>query len=178
MKRIVLTTWTLLLTTMSLWAEVVNVTSPDGKLSVNITCEQGRASYSVSYDGRPMLLPSALGLKTTIGDFQSGLTVNSVKREHVSKHYTMQGTKAAEVDYEANSLVVEYKNSNGHTLCVRFQVSNRDVAFRYEMARQKVGNKEMKRTVVVPSGRRKLLASPVTTVRFISLLPTFWRAIS
>jgi hypothetical protein len=164
MKKTILTTIVMLTTAMAMAAEVVSVTSPDGKIVVNIVCDQGRASYTVSCDGRQMLLPSALGLRTTnIGDFTKDLKQKDVKRERISRHYTMQGTKAAETDYEANSLVVEYQNGNGHTMSVRFQVSNSDVAFRYELPRQKAGNKELKRTVVMSEASSFRLPDGTTT---------------
>ena len=36
------------------------VKSPDGKLAVNVLCEGGKASYTVDYEGKQMLSPSAL----------------------------------------------------------------------------------------------------------------------
>ena len=49
-------------------AKDVKVTSPDGRLAVVITDNGGKAAYSVTYDEKPMLTPSALGLRTNIGD--------------------------------------------------------------------------------------------------------------
>jgi hypothetical protein len=125
----------IMLATVSVSAEEVSVTSPDGKLAVNITCNGGHLSYAVSLEGKQMLLPSALGLTTSIGDFTDGLTVKDVKRETVKRHYSMYGTKTTETDYEAGSLLLNCQNVGGQQMAVRFQVSNRDVAFRYELPR-------------------------------------------
>ena len=160
---------TLLLTALVLWvamplsAEETTVASPDGKIVVTLACEKGLATYSVSYSGQQMLLPSCLGLKTGIGDFTTGLTVKNVRHGQVSRHYSMQGTKASEADYEANSLVVEYTNGSGGQMSVLFQVSNRDVAFRYELPRQKVEGKDMKRTVVLAEATSFRLPDGTTT---------------
>ena len=47
---------------IGLMAQTLNVASPDGKLQVNIVCQNGQACYSVNYDGKNMVTPSALGL--------------------------------------------------------------------------------------------------------------------
>ena len=49
------------------------VTSPDGKLTVNLAVNNGTPTYSVSYKGKLSLEPSPLGLKTNVGDFSTGL---------------------------------------------------------------------------------------------------------
>jgi len=149
--------------TMPVWAEEATVASPDGRIVVTLVCDKGQATYSVCYDGRPMLMPSALGLVTSIGDFTAGLTVKGVQHDRVSRHYTMQGTKAAEADYEANSLLVELANGSGGLMSLRFQVSNRDVAFRYELPRQKVEGKDMKRAVVQSEATSFRLPDGTTT---------------
>ena len=58
-----------LMSFIGLMAQTLNVASPDGKLQVNIVCQNGQACYSVNYDGKSMVTPSALGLKADIGDF-------------------------------------------------------------------------------------------------------------
>ena len=68
-KQLFITTTLCLLSFAGLMAQTLHVASPDGKLQVNIACEQGRASYSVNYDGKSMVTTSALGLKADIGDF-------------------------------------------------------------------------------------------------------------
>ena len=60
-------------------AEDVVVTSPDGKLQVKVSDAGGRLCYSASLDGQSMLLPSALGLKTSIGDLTRDLSILNSK---------------------------------------------------------------------------------------------------
>ena len=47
----------------------VAVSSPDGRLVVTVE----NMKYSVEYDGLLVIRPSALGLKTSMGDFTKGL---------------------------------------------------------------------------------------------------------
>ena len=68
MKKLILTVMTLLSATFA-FADEAAVSSPDGKLQVSISCNGGRAFYSATFNGQQVLCPSALGLKTSIGDF-------------------------------------------------------------------------------------------------------------
>ena len=52
----------------SLAAQNVVVNGPDGKLQVTVSCpEEGKASYSLVYNGKQMLESSPLGLETNLG---------------------------------------------------------------------------------------------------------------
>ena len=39
-----------------------SLTSPDGRIQLDLTCESGSLSYQVSVDGTPFILPSPLGM--------------------------------------------------------------------------------------------------------------------
>ena len=55
---------------LSMSAENVLMASPDGKLQVTVSEENGKIGYTVDYDGKSMLQKSALGLKTNIGNYE------------------------------------------------------------------------------------------------------------
>ncbi len=116
------------------------VTSPDGKLRVEVASQGGNLTYSVSYEGVEMLRPSALGLTADFGDFTTGLTITGSKTDEVRKTYTMQQAKASAISYEARRLDVEVVNAKEQRMTVTFLVSNNDVAFRYTIPRQKDDN--------------------------------------
>ncbi|MDE7455195.1 MAG: glycoside hydrolase family 97 protein [Prevotella sp.] len=121
-------------------ADSRQVLSPDGRLSLTVSVEQGCATYSVAYDGRQLLLPSRLGLLTSVGDYSQGLTLKGAKEDRVERHYDMTRTKAAHADAEARQLVVSLANAQGHRMDVTFWVANHDVAFRYTLHRQQKDN--------------------------------------
>ena len=56
-------------------ATFAQISSPDGKLRVSVKCQDGKPSYTVMYGNDIVLGQSSLGLKTSIGDFRSGLTL-------------------------------------------------------------------------------------------------------
>ena len=116
------------------------VTSPDGKLVVKVSVDNGMPTYSVDYDGATMLTPSALGFVADFGDFTKGLAVTATRTNEVNKHYTMAQSKKSSIDYHANQLEIDFENAQGLKMTLTFQVSNNDVAFRYAIPRQKNDN--------------------------------------
>ena len=148
------------------WAGDVNIFSPDGKVEVKVSDAGGRMYYSVALDGQEMLQPSALGLKTSIGDFTRNLSISNSSQSSVTSSYQMRGTKAASADYSANRLSIDVKNKDGQKMSIVFQVSNNDVAFRYEMPRQKWQKKDMKRVRIMSEASSFNL--PAGTTTFIS----------
>lgn len=123
-------------TSLTALADRLTVASPDGKLVVKVDCEQGTARYSVEYDNRQMLEPSALGLKANIGDFSTGLSLRDNTTRHIDEHYDMRGTKASSVHYVANELNVNLTNQKKQRMTVTFRVTDRDVAFRYSFPQE------------------------------------------
>ena len=109
------------------------VASPNGKLVVTISDEGGKPAYTVCYDGHVVLTPSALGLKTNIGDLTQQLTLKSCDSKTISDHYTVRNIKQQTVDYEAAEAVCHFTQGNKPVMDITFRVSNRDVAYRYRV---------------------------------------------
>ena len=130
-------------------AEEVSVQSPDGNLQVTISDAGGRLYYSATLGGQQMLLPSALGLKTSIGDFTRDLVINNYELKIKNYDYKMRGAKASSASYQANCLLMDIQTKDGMKMSITFQVSNNDIAFRYALPRQNVGRKEIKRARIL-----------------------------
>ena len=82
------------LLTLGVNAETRKVYSPDGRMQVSIIAENGTLNYEVSYDGKTILQPSSLGLKTDMGDYSQNLTATKWTESKVDETYTMSRTKA------------------------------------------------------------------------------------
>ena len=134
-----------LFTFLPISAEDVKVSSPDGRLVVNVSCEGGRLYYDAILDGQRMLEKSALGLKTSIGDLTRELSIVNSQLSIVSNAYQMRGTKASSHAYKATKAVIDIENKDHQRFSIIFQVSNNDIAFRYAIPRQKWQGKEPKR---------------------------------
>ena len=116
-------------------ASAVNAqTSPDGKLQVNVTCADGKPVYTVTYNGKPCMKPSPLGLNTNIGDFTKDLSLSNYSAvEPVKTDYTLYNIKRKNNHYEANQQIYTFSQNGKEVLKAIFQVSNSNVAFRYEI---------------------------------------------
>ena len=127
------------------WAGDVIISSPAGNLQVTVSDAGGRLYYTASLNGQQMLLPSALGLKTSIGDFTRDLTILNSQLSPITTSYTMRGTKASKSDYQATKAVLDIENKDKQQFSIVFQVSDDNIAFRYAIPRQKWQRKEPKR---------------------------------
>lgn len=134
---------TILLCSCFLWAASAfatekNVSSPDGKIVVAVSDEGGNPSYSVTYNGTPFLLKSPLGVETNLGDFTSQMALSSTSAtEALNETYQLPNIKQSHVEYQANRQVFTFSKDGKQIYDVIFQVSNRDIAFRYKLYPQK-----------------------------------------
>ena len=150
-----------LLTVVGIRAEEKTVKSPDGRLQVRVLCDGGKATYSVLYDDKTVVLPSALGLKTSLADFTEGLTLVGGRAIDVEDCYEIDRVKASHIHYVARRLNVIFSGRDSLRFIVSFQVSDNDVAIRYTIPRPKAGNP--KRTTVYSEATAFRLADGTTT---------------
>ena len=127
----------------ALGAQAVNYTvkSPDGKLAVNVSCEGGKASYTVDYEGKRMLSPSALGLVANYGDFSQKLSMGALKGGEV-RHlsYNMSRIKKSHIRKDAVEATIGFLNEKKDSMTLHLHVSNNDIVYKYEMSRPKKDN--------------------------------------
>ncbi|MFW6267556.1 MAG: glycoside hydrolase family 97 catalytic domain-containing protein, partial [Marinilabiliaceae bacterium] len=95
--------------------------------------EDGKPMYSVSYKGETILENSPLGLTTNEGNFKSDMRFVESSTDEVEKTYTQAKIKHSFNEYKANSLKCTFSNAEEKQITVLFQVSNNDIAFRYEL---------------------------------------------
>ena len=131
------------------WADDVRVSSPNGSLVVTVSDAEGKLSYTATLDGKQMLAPSALGLQTSLGDLTKELSIVNSQLSTVANSYQMRGTKASKVDYQSNALTINLQNKDGVKFSILFQVSDNDIAYRYQMPRQTIRRREYKRVRIL-----------------------------
>ncbi|MDE7085996.1 MAG: glycoside hydrolase family 97 protein [Prevotella sp.] len=146
-------------------ADSRQVLSPDGRLALTVSVEQGIATYSVAYDGRQLLLPSRLGLTTSDDNWASGVTLQGLSKvRQRSDSYTNIHGKARKVTCRWNEAVATLQGSNGKPLKVELRVYNDGVAFRYvldEAAARRFTDEQTAWTM--PEGARRWLQKFVTS---------------
>jgi hypothetical protein len=124
----------LLLASLSVFSQqVATISSADENLRLNVNLENGNPSYSITYKGKTILENSPLGLSTNEGDFTSKMTFVDSSTGETNKTYTQAKIKHSFNEYKANSLKCTFSNADEKQISVFFQVSNNNVAFRYEL---------------------------------------------
>ena len=141
MKQMIGIAGILLLGALGAQAGNYTVKSPDGKLAVNVSCEGGKASYTVDYEGKRMLSPSALGLVANYGDFSQKLSMGALKGGEV-RHlsYNMSRIKKSHIQKDAVEATIGFLNEKKDSMTLHLHVSNNDIAYKYEMSRPKKDN--------------------------------------
>ena len=130
----------LLLGAVCAQANNYTVTSPNGKLVMNVKCEGGKASYTVDLNGKQMLAASALGLVANYGDFSQGLTMGALKGTPKHLTYVMDHTKKSHVEKDVYEATIGFLNAKKDSMTLHLHVSDNDVAYKYEMIRPEKDN--------------------------------------
>ena len=117
-------------------AQNASVISPDQNLKVDMTLENGKPFYQVSYKNCVVLEKSPLGFTANNGDYSTNLSWAGSKTSKQSKTYEQDRIKRYKNTFEANALDVTLKNNSGKTFTVTFLVADNDIAFRYSMEKQ------------------------------------------
>lgn len=111
-------------------ADEFRVSSPDGKITATVTLDEGQLSYTVHKDGRLLVAPSPLGLKTTNVDFTQGLNLVSSDTAVIDDPYTLPVGKQSQYRDHCHMLsVVTERSSLRQT--VQFRLYDDGFAFRY-----------------------------------------------
>lgn len=122
-----------LLVAYSAFSQQAEVFSPDGKLKVNTSVENGNPIYSVTYNSKVILENSPLGLVTNEGDFTKNMSFVESSKGMAEKSFEQDKIKQSSINYKANTLKFTIENADKKQLSIVFQVSNNDIAFRYEL---------------------------------------------
>lgn len=137
LKRIVSIFLIALLAPMAaLAAGPVQVTSPDGKLSVSVMTEDGRLYYTVARDGKPVLEPSQLGFRLyEAKGFEKGLEIKSVATADFDETWEQPWGERHFVRNHYNQLTVTVAEAEGRKrrLDVVFRVYDDGLGFRYDV---------------------------------------------
>ena len=118
-------------------SQEASVSSPDSQLTLHFKLIDSTPTYRVEYSGKEVLCQSPLGFKANIGDYSTGVKYDSSNIEPVERSYEMNRSKFRYITYKANRLTVNLRNSQGAKFSIVFQVSDNDIAFRYEISRHK-----------------------------------------
>ncbi len=120
------------------------LSSPDGRLAVDIAVRAGGVpTYTVTRDGQTVLLPSALGLRLQGADFSRGLKLAAASDVvRVAERYQMAVGKRRDISYSASEQTYTLENARRQRIAITFRVSDDGVAFRYTVAEPALARKK------------------------------------
>lgn len=142
------------------------VTSPDGKLVVTLSDENGVPTYAVAYEQVSFIETSPIGLVTNIGDFSKQMSMGAdVQIKEVNENYQLATIKKSNVNHHATEAIVPFSQNNKHIFDLILRVTNNDVAFKYKLYPQgptrSIIVKEEKTSFSLPEGTTTFLAPQV-----------------
>lgn len=113
------------------YAQDFSVSSPDEKLTVKLSLDEGKLYYRVWFQGIEMLEKSPLGLRGSKVNLSANLKLTGKDVRKIDETYSEPKIKSSKVRYQANELLCKFENDHKDQLVVVFRVSNNDIAFRY-----------------------------------------------
>jgi alpha-glucosidase len=121
--------------------KTVAVSSPDGKIKVDITTKGGKdkksLEYSVSFNGKPIINASSLGLSFKGKDnLSSNMKIVETKSVSKDEQIKIPIGKCMDVTDKYNEITVSLTDKAKRELNLIFRVYNDGAAFRYEIPKQ------------------------------------------
>lgn len=127
-KRILYSLSAVLLLSAEAFGQQVNVSSPDGKITVKINIGDD-IRWSVSLDGKPVIRPGSVSLITNKGEFGKKPVLVSKSIRQVNNSITVDVPRKNRIEQDlCNELKLNFKNN----YAVVFRAYNEGVAYRFE----------------------------------------------
>ena len=109
------------------------IISPDGRTRLSfVTGADGCMAYTVERGGKPLILPSALGLVVQERNLAGGFSVREIVKRSVDETWTQPWGENKILRDCHNEMTAVLKNDDGVLLTLRFRAFDDGVAFRYE----------------------------------------------
>lgn len=142
----------------------VKVSSPDGRIAVEIGVDKDQPVYAVSFRGKTVFRPSKLGFVLKDGpSLAEGFKVADVQRRRFDQTWIQPWGEEREIREKYNELVVQFRETAGpeRRLTVIFRVFNDGFGFRYEIPAQ-------------PNVKDIRIIDEATEFSFVQNLKTWW----
>ncbi len=117
----------------------VRVASPDGRNQVTVEVRDGRLTYSLARDGRPLILPSLLGFAFQgAPPLRDSLRITDSTRDTHDEWWTQPWGEVARVHDHHNELAVSVEETvaPNRRFTLRVRVFDDGLGFRYELPEQ------------------------------------------
>ena len=114
-------------------ADRAALSSPDGKLTLNVyTTAEGQLGFDLMKDGTPLLPDSRLGLETDLRSWDDSLEIAGISDEQrIVESYAMPTGKRRLCSNEFSRKTYTVLNADGDSLLIEFMLADDGAAFRY-----------------------------------------------
>ena len=123
-----------------LFVNAQTVQSPSKQITLNFKVnENGKSSYTVSYNSKPVVLQSNLGIKLKEGsDLVTGFIIDSIGHKSVNETWQPVLGEQSNIKNNYNMMIVALsQKSTNRVMNIIFKIYDEGVAFRYEFPEQK-----------------------------------------
>ncbi|RYV03222.1 alpha-glucosidase [Shewanella sp. OPT22] len=118
-------------------AQTVTVTSPNKQISLTLSDDSGRPSYSVSFDKNTVIESSKLGfIFKAQPELSNGLKIVSSDTSSRNSNWEQPWGEQRVINDHHNELFVELQTQDHRKLNLRFKVFDDGLGFRYEYPQQ------------------------------------------
>ncbi len=107
------------------------VTSPDGRITLELSAPGGALNYQVRVAGQPALEPSSLGIRSNDQELGQGVSLGSPERRTVREQYRFWGAHATATNSASEATIPAH--AHGETYMVDLHVANDGVAVRLRL---------------------------------------------
>ncbi|QPB81683.1 glycoside hydrolase family 97 protein [Pseudoalteromonas rubra] len=125
------------LLTTATQAATYSVSSPDGKLTFQVSDDNTQPSYQIMFNNQAVIAPSKLGFDfARAPSLRDGLIISKTQRNSVDERWQQPWGEAREVHNHHNELVVTLADSQSKQAqyTLRIRAFDDGVGFRYEVA--------------------------------------------
>ena len=130
MKRLVFAVVLALLLTAC--GKMMSLSSPDGNLELEFSLsDEGVPSYSLSFDGEMIVVPSRLGLSTVESNYADGMVIASVEHSMSDSVWQPVWGQYAEIRDCYNAMTVTLTSQDGAELKIEMRLYNDGLGVRY-----------------------------------------------
>ncbi|MDF7809085.1 glycoside hydrolase family 97 catalytic domain-containing protein [Pontiellaceae bacterium B12219] len=122
----------------SIGEAVSEIKSPDNRIQLRTHAENGQVAYSVTFNGKPIIAKSRLGIELEGGAFAGALKVTGSKTDSVDERWKPVWGQFSEIRNQYNELTLDVAEVDApeRTMQVILRAYNDGVAFRYAFPKQ------------------------------------------
>ncbi|WP_276256582.1 glycoside hydrolase family 97 protein [Halomontanus rarus] len=112
---------------------MAQINGPKGTLAAELSNRDGKPTLEVRRDGRTVIEPSPLGIRTLEAEFVEELTAEKVEEESIDERYELPLGKTSEYHHRATEATFSLSTPTGASVELDVRVATDGIAYRYRL---------------------------------------------